>query len=46
MAHKPIIDQNFTPSNATFRGISSQAITRCQVELESCSNPLKTPEGM
>jgi len=46
MAYKPKIDQNFAPSKATLRGISSQAITRCQIELESCSNPLKTREGM
>jgi len=46
MAHKPKIDQNFAPSKATLRGISSQATTRCQIELECCSNPLKTREGM
>jgi len=46
MAHKPKIDQNFAPSKATLRGISSQAITRRQIELESCSNPLKTREGI
>jgi len=46
MAHKPNIDQNFAPSKATLRGISSQAITRRQIELESCSNPLKTRERM
>jgi len=42
----PKIDQNFAPSKATLRGISPQAITCCQIELESCSNPLKTCEGM
>ena len=46
MAYKPKIDQNFAPSKATLRGISSQAITRCQIELESCSNLLKTNEGL
>jgi len=46
MAHKPKIDQNFAPSKDTLRGISSQAITRRQIKLESCSNPLKTREGM
>jgi len=46
MAHKPKIDQNFAPSKATLRGISPQVITRRQIELESCSNPLKTREGM
>jgi len=46
MAHKPKIDQDFAPSKATMRGISPQAITRRQIELESCSNPLKTREGM
>jgi len=46
MAHKPKTDQNFAPSKATLGGISSQAITRGQIELESCSNPLKTREGM
>jgi len=46
MAHKPKIDQNFAPSKTTQGGISSQAITRGQIELESCSNPLKTHEGM
>jgi len=38
MAHKPKI--------ATLRGIPLQAITCRQIELESCSNPLKTREGM
>jgi len=46
ITHKPKIDQNFAPSKATLRGISPQVITRCQIELESCSNPLKTREGM
>jgi len=46
MAHKPKIDQSFASSKATLRGISPQAITRRQIELESCSNPLKTREGM
>jgi len=46
MAHKPKIDQNFAPSKATVRGISPQATTRRQIELESCSNPQKTCEGM
>jgi len=46
MARKPKIDQNFAPSKVTLRGISSQAVTGRQIELESCSNPLKTREGM
>jgi len=46
MAHQPKIDQNFAPSKATLRGYSSQAITHRQIELESCSNPLKTCKGM
>jgi len=46
MAHKPKIDQNIAPSKATLRGISPEAITRRQIELKSCSNPLKTCEGM
>jgi len=46
MAHKPKIDQHFAPSKATMGGISPQAITRRQIELVSCSNPLKTREGM
>jgi len=46
MAHKPKIDQNFAPPKATLRGISSQAISHRQIELESCSNPLKTLKGM
>jgi len=46
MAHKPKIDQNFAPSKVTLGGISPQAITRHQIELESCSNPTKTREGM
>jgi len=41
MAHKQKIDQKFAPSKATLRGIKSQAITHCEIELESCSNPLK-----
>jgi len=46
MAHKPKIDQKFAPSNVTLGDISPQAITRRQIELESCSNPLKTRESM
>jgi len=46
MAHKPKIDQHFAPSKATLGGISPQAITRRQIEVESCSSPLKTCEGM
>jgi len=46
MAHKPKIDQKFAPSRTTLGGISPQAITRRQIEIESCSNPLKTCEGM
>jgi len=46
MAHKPKIDQNFAPTKATLRDISPQAITRHQIELESCLNPLKTRKGM
>jgi len=46
MAHKPKIDQNFAPSKATLGGISLHAITRRQIELESCSSPLNTHEGM
>jgi len=45
MAHKPKIDQNFVPSKVTLAGIPLQAITRHQIELESCSSPLKTREG-
>jgi len=45
MAHKPKIDQNFAPSIVTLGDISPQAITRRQIELESCSNPRKTREG-
>jgi len=45
MAHRPKIDQNFAPLKVILAGIS-QAITRRQIELESCSNPLKTREGM
>jgi len=43
MAYKAKIDQNFAP---TLGSISPQAITLRQIELESCSNPLKTHEGM
>jgi len=46
MAHKPKIDQNFAPSIVTLGGISPQAINRRQIELESCSKPLKPREGM
>jgi len=46
MVHKPKIDQNFSPSKVTPGCISPQAITRRQVELESCSNPLKNRESM
>ena len=46
MVHKPKIDQNFAPSKATLRGIFPQAIIRRQIKLESCSNPLKSGEGM
>jgi len=46
MAHEPKIDQNFAPSKVTLGDISPQAVTRRQIELESCSNPLKTREGM
>jgi len=46
MAQKPKIDQNFYPSKGILGCISPQAITRRQIELESCSNPLKTREGM
>jgi len=46
MAHKPKFDQNFALSKATLGGITPQAITRRQIELESCLNPLKTREGM
>jgi len=46
MAHKPKIDQNIAPSKPTLRGISPHAMTRRQIELESCTNPLKTREGM
>jgi len=46
MAHKPKTDQNFAPSKTTLRDISPQAITRHQIELQSCSNPLKTRGGM
>jgi len=46
MAHKPKIDQNFAPSKTILGGISPQAKTRGQIELENCSNPLKTRESM
>jgi len=46
MDHKPKIDQNFAPSQVTLGGISLLAIICCQIELKSCSNPLKTLEGM
>jgi len=39
MPDKLRIDQNFAPSKTTLGGISPQAITRRQLELESCSNP-------
>jgi len=45
MAHKSKIDQHFAPSKTTLRGISPQAISRRQIELDSCSNPPKTCEG-
>jgi len=44
-----LIDQkltNFAPSKFTLGGISPQAITRRQIKLESCSNPVKTREGV
>jgi len=34
MAHKSQIDQNFAPSKATLKGISPQAITCRQIDLE------------
>jgi len=46
MAHKPKIDQNIAFSKDTLGGISPQAITCRKIELESCSNPLTTNEGM
>jgi len=46
MAHKPKIDQNFAPSKVTLGDIPPEAITRRQIELESCSNHLKIREGM
>jgi len=46
MAHKPKIDHKFAPSKVTQRGISLQAITRRQIEIESCSNPLKLVQFM
>jgi len=36
MAYKPKIDQNFAPSKVTLGDITPQAITRRQIELESC----------
>jgi len=45
-----LIDQKLSKilllQKVTLRGISAQAITCRQIELESCSNPLKTREGM
>jgi len=41
-----LVDQNFAPSKVTLGCISPQAITFRQIELESCSNPLKTREGV
>jgi len=46
MAHRPKIDHNFGPSKATLGVILPQAITRRQIELESCSISLRTREGM
>jgi len=46
MTHKPKTDQHLALSKATLGVISPQAITRRQIKLESCSNPLKTHEGM
>jgi len=46
MVYKPKSNQYFKTKKATVRGISPQAITRRQIELESYSNPLKTREGM
>jgi len=46
MAHKTKIDQFFAPSKVSLEGISPQSITRRQIVLENCSNPLKTREGM
>jgi len=45
MTHKPKIDQTFAPSKVTLGSISPQAITRRQIDLENCSNPLKSREG-
>jgi len=36
MAHKPKIDHNFATSKVTLGDIPLQAITRRQIELESC----------
>ena len=41
MAHGTKIDQHFAPSKVILGGSSPQAVTRRQIELESCSNPLK-----
>ena len=41
MAKKIEIGKNATPTNANPGCITPVAITRRQVELESCSNPLK-----
>jgi len=46
MAHRPKIHKNLAHSKVTLGGILPQAITCCQIELESCSNPLKTRESM
>jgi len=46
MAHKPKIGQNVASSKATLGVISPQAISRRQIELENCANPLKTREGL
>jgi len=46
MTHKPKFGQNFAHSKFTLGDIPLQAITRRQIELESCSNPPKTREGM
>jgi len=42
MAHKP----KFCFLKSHSGGAFHQAITRRQIQLESCSNPLKTSEGM
>jgi len=46
MALIPKVEENFAPTKVTLGGISPQTITRRQIDLESCSNPLKTREGM